>query len=180
MMKLVAGALPVALLFAAAGTAAAEGPTTTLKTEYLMKLNAPLDAPQVIDQSLFVFNVQPGGWVDGPNIKGKIVAPAADWSHRMPSGVNRLDVRLTIRTDDGELIFVTYGGAIQFTSKEQLDSLGKGATLKADDCYFITAPTLQTKAEKYAWLNAIQAVGKMTAAKGGEGAYVRYDIFSVK
>jgi hypothetical protein len=97
----------------------------------------------------------------------------------MPSGVNRLDVRLTIRTDDGQLIFMTYSGAIQ-TSNEQADSLGKGATFKADDFYFITAPTFETNAEKYAWLNAIQAVGKMVAVKGGEGAYVRYDIFSVK
>jgi hypothetical protein len=127
-----------------------------------------------------VFNLQPGGRVEGPKIKGKIVAPAADWGRTMPSGVFRLDVRATIRTDDGELIFVTYGGAIQFNSKEQVDSLGKGATLKADDCHFITAPTFETKAQKYAWLNAIQAVGKMIAVKGGEGAYVRYDIFSVK
>jgi uncharacterized protein DUF3237 len=118
-MKLVAGALPVALLFAAAGPAAAEGPTTSLKTEYLMTLNAPLDAPQAIDQSLLVFNVQAGVSVEGPKIKGKIVAPAADWGRIMPSGVFRLDVRLTIRTDDNQLIFMTYGGAIQFTSKEQ-------------------------------------------------------------
>ena len=145
-----------------------------------MTLNAPLDAPQAIDQSLLVFNVQPGGWVEGPKIKGKIVAPAADWGRTMPSGVFRLDVRLTIRTDDNQLIFMTYGGALQFSNKEQGDSLGKGETLKADDFYFITAPTFETNAEKYAWLNAIQAVGKMVAVKGGEGAYVRYDIFSVK
>jgi hypothetical protein len=40
-----------------------------------MTLHALLDAPQAIDQSLLVFNVQPGGWVEGPKIKGKIVAP---------------------------------------------------------------------------------------------------------
>jgi hypothetical protein len=91
-----------------------------------MTLHAPLDAPQAIDQSLLAFNVQPDGWVEGPKIKGKIVAPAADWLRVMPSGVNRLDVRLTIRTDDGDLILVTYGGALQFSSKERVDSLGKG------------------------------------------------------
>jgi hypothetical protein len=61
------------------------------------------------------------------------------------------DVRLTIRTDDGQLIFMTYSGAIQ-TSKVQVDSLGTGATFKADDFYFITAPTFETNCEKYAWL----------------------------
>jgi hypothetical protein len=76
----------------------------------------------------------------------------------MPRGVGGLDVRLTIRTHDGQLIFMTYSGAIQ-ASKEQVDSLGKGATFKADEFYVITAPTFETNHEKYAWLNAIQSVG---------------------
>ena len=45
------------------------------------------------------------GWWD-LNIKGKIVAPAGERLRLMPSGVNRLDARLTIRTDDGGLILV--------------------------------------------------------------------------
>jgi Protein of unknown function (DUF3237) len=36
----------------------------------------------------------------------------ADWLRVMPSGFNRLDVRLTNRTDDGQLIFMTYCGVI--------------------------------------------------------------------
>ena len=78
-----------------------------------MTLQAPLDAPQAIDQGLLVYNVQPGGWVEGPRIKGKLLAPAADWLRVMPSGVLRLDVRGTIQTDDGDLVYVTYSGAIQ-------------------------------------------------------------------
>jgi hypothetical protein len=61
-----------------------------------------------------------------------------------------------------------------------VDSLGKGATFKADDFYFVTVPTFEADAEKYAWLNAIPSVGKMAAVKGGEAGFVRYDIFSVK
>jgi hypothetical protein len=91
----------------------------------------------------------------GTEHQGEIVASAADWLRVMPSGVNRLDVRLTIRTDDGDLIVATYGGAIQFSSKERVDSPGKGQPSKADDRYVITVPTFETKAEKCAWLNAI-------------------------
>jgi hypothetical protein len=144
-----------------------------------MTLQAPLDAPQAIDQGLLVYNVQAGGFVEGPQIKGKLLAPAADWLGVMPSGVLRLDVRGTIETDDGDLIYVTYSGAIQ-CSKEQSDRLNRGEQLKADDFYFITAPTFQTKSEKYAWLNAVQAVGKMVSLKAGEGSFVRYNIFAVK
>jgi hypothetical protein len=159
--------------------ASAGGPETSIQTEYLMTLHAPLDAPQAIDQNLLIYNVQPGGWVDGPRIKGKLLAPAADWLRVMPSGVFRLDVRGTIQTDDGELIYVSYGGAIQ-CGKEQADHLNAGEQLKADDCYFITTPTFQTKSDKYAWLNAVQAVGKMVSLKAGEGSHVRYNIFALK
>ena len=171
------GAFAVAL--ATSLPASAGGPETSIQTEYLMTLQAPLDAPQAIDQGLLIYNVQPGGWVEGPRIKGKLLGPAADWLRVMPSGVLRLDVRAMIQTDDGDLIYVTYSGAIQ-CSKEQSDRLNRGEQLKADDCYFITAPTFQTKSEKYAWLNAVQAVGKMVSFKAGEGSFVRYSIFAVK
>jgi hypothetical protein len=171
------GAFVAAL--ASALSASAGGPDTSIQTEYLMTLHAPLDAPQAIDQSLLIYNVQPGGWVEGPRIKGKVLGPTADWLRVMPSGVLRLDVRATIQTDDGELIYVSYGGAIQ-CSKEQADRLNAGEQLKADDCYFITTPAFQTKSDKYAWLNAVQAAGKMVSLKAGEGSHVRYDIFALK
>jgi hypothetical protein len=171
------GAIVVAL--AISGPASGGGPETSIQTEYLMTLQAPLDAPQAIDRDLLIYNVQPGGWVEGPRIKGKLMSPGADWLRVMPSGVLRLDVRATIQTDDGELIYVSYGGAIQ-CSKEQADRLNAGQQLKAEDCYFITAPTFQTKSDKYGWLNAVQAVGKMVSIKAGEGSYVRYNIFALK
>ena len=164
---------------ASAGAASAAGPEATIQTEYLMTLHAPLDPPQAIDQGLLIFNVQQGGWFEGARLKGKLLAPGADWLRVMPSGVMRLDVRATIQTDDGELIYVSYGGAIQ-CSKEQADRLNSGQQLKAGDCYFVTAPTFQTRSEKYGWLNGLQAVGKMISLKVGEGGHVRYDIFAVK
>ena len=95
----------------------------------------------------------------------------------MPSCTLRLDVRGTIQTDDGELIYISYNGVIQ-CSKEQLDRLNAGQELKTGDCHFMTAPTFQTKSEKYSWLNAVQAVGKAVSLKGGD--HVTYEIFSVK
>lgn len=155
----------------------AGGATTSVQTEYLMTLNAQLDPPQAIDQNLLIVNVPTGGWVEGPRIKGTVVGPGGDWLRVMPSGVLRLDVRVTIKTDDSELIYVSYNGVIQ-CSKEQSDRLNKGEELKTDDCYFLTAPTFVTKSEKYGWLNGVQAVGKMVSVKGGD--HVRYDIFAVK
>jgi hypothetical protein len=159
--------------------AAAGGPTTSIQTEYLMTLHAPVDQPQVIgDAGLLVFNV-PTGSVEGPRIKGKILAPTGDWGRREPGGVFRLDVRGIIQTDDGEIIFFSYNG-VRLCPKETQQRFVQGEIIKADECYFLTAPTFQTKSEKYSWLNSIQAVGKLVAQKRGEGSFITYDIFAAK
>jgi hypothetical protein len=50
--------------------------------------------------------------------------------------------------------------------------------LKADDCYFIVAPTFETSSERYSWLNATQTIGKMVELK--RGSHIKYDIFLIK
>jgi Protein of unknown function (DUF3237) len=168
------------LIAVALGThvlAVAGEPSTSIQTEYLMTMHTPLAPAQVIDRSLAIVNDPGGGWVEGPRIKGKIVAPTGDWARVMPSGILRLDARVTIQTDDGELIFMSLNGVLQ-CSKEQRDRLIGGEELKAGDCYHIVAPTFETKAEKYGWINAIQAVGKPYSVKLGD--HLDMDLFAVK
>ena len=154
--------------------------TTKISTEYLMTIYAPLDAAQDVDSSLHIYNVRPGGSVKGPKINGTIVAPSGDWLRAMPSGVYRLDVRATIKTDDGALIYLTYNGIIKDT-KESEARADKGEVLTSNDHYFITAPTLETSAKKYEWLNGVQCIGKIVEDKGGANdSYVKYDIFVVR
>jgi Protein of unknown function (DUF3237) len=100
---------------------ASAAPTTSVQTEYLMTVRASLEPAQVFDSSRVAVNV-PGGVVEGPRkkipgvkaathyIKGKILPPAGDWGYILPSGVFRLDVRATIQTDDGEIIYISYNG----------------------------------------------------------------------
>jgi hypothetical protein len=164
----------LALIVAAAG---AQAQSTRVSTEYLMTLYAPLAPAQPIDSSLYVFNVLPGGWVKGPRINGTILSPSGDWFRVLPSGASRLDVRLTIRTDDGALIYVSYNG-IYSDSKEVEERAAKGEVLTSKDLYFVIAPTLQTSAPKYDWLNAVQCIGKIVSYKND--AYVKYDIFIVR
>ena len=156
--------------------AQAGGPTTSVQAEYLMTLSANLEAAQVVDAGMVIFNSSTG-WVEGPRIKGKLVPPGGDWGHRLPSGVFRLDVRGTIQTDDGEIIFISYNGISQ-CPKETNDRLSKGELIKSADCYFLAAPTFETKSEKYSWLNGLQAVAKMTEFKRAD--HVTYDIFALK
>ena len=102
-----------------------------------------------------------GGTFEGPHIRGTIVPPAGDWVHARENRTIHLDVRLQLVTDDGEPILMTYQGI---------------GTPNGDGTTAIrTAPTFETGAEKYAWLNDIQAVGIGTA--GAES--VTYEIYGL-
>ena len=68
---------------------------------------------------------------------------AADWLSVAPDGTAVVDVRLTLETDDGALVFVEYKG------RSNLDT---GVA--------ITAPTFRTGDSRYAWMNRIPAVAK--------------------
>jgi len=155
------------------------GQTAQLKSEYVMTLHADLDPPQAIDGNSLIFNVG-GGWVDGPKVKGRLAAPAADWLQILPSGNWRLDVRGTLVTDDEQMIFTSYNGVISH-SQASAAKMASGAPITdADAPYFMTAPTFRTSAEKYSWLNGVQAVGKMVGLSTDPAkSFVRYDIFSV-
>jgi hypothetical protein len=95
----------------------------------------------------------------------------------MPDGSLRLDVRATIKTDDGEIILATYSGAFA-PSKEVNDRFTNGEVLSSKDVYFITAPQFTTGSKKYDWLNQIQAVGKMVSIQ--RGVKIKYDWFIVR
>ena len=147
------------------GVASSQSPTVSIETDYLMTFELMLDPPQEVGSRRIV-NV-PSGSAHGPKINGNFITPTADWVSPQPDGSIRLDVRGTIRTDDGETIFVEYNGVI-VRSKEVVDRFNNGEVITSKDEYFVTAPRFTTASKKYGWLNQLQAVGKMvTRQKNG-------------
>jgi hypothetical protein len=72
-----------------------------------------MDPPQRSDDTLSIFAVM-GGLAAGPQIKASIIQPAAYWTQRMPGG-SPDPLRLTLKTDGGALIYVTYDGVFRHT-----------------------------------------------------------------
>ncbi len=97
-----------------------------------MTVYLPIEA-KVIDEDLTIINILPGGCVKGPRISGKVIAPSADWRRATQSGSFHTDVRLTIKTDDGVLIYMTYGG-VRVSSKEANEALDRGEVLNEKAC----------------------------------------------
>jgi len=157
-----------------------ETPSTGLETEYLMTLYVPLERPLSAADNLKIWNIRSqGSWLSGPGIKAKIVNPAGDWARVLPGGQIRVDVRLTLETEDGQIISMSYNGIVQVNA-DALPRLMRGEMITAQDAYFVIAPTFETRSEKYSWLNGLQAVGKMISFKRGEDSHVQYEIFRVR
>ncbi len=87
---------------------------------------------------------------------------AADWATFSEDGkLAALDVRLTLKTDDGAYIYMEYSGR-----------------MNAETGLISVAPTFETGSEKYAWLNAVQAVsaGQVDMASG----LLIYDVYEAR
>jgi hypothetical protein len=88
--------------------------------------------------------------VTGDRLRGQMEGITGDWVLIGPEGTGTLDVRETLRTDDGAVIFVQYQGRADLSQ-----GLQPGLIV-------YVAPRFETGDERYAWLNRIQAVGKGT------------------
>jgi hypothetical protein len=98
-----------------------------------------------------------GGTIEG-RIAGRILPCGGDWALTRPDGVLELDVRLTVETEDGDLIHVTYSG-MRHGSAEDLQALAEGRNVPPERLYFRILPRFETSAPKWRWLNRILCVG---------------------
>ena len=132
-----------------------------LKYEFLYEAQIDLEEPLPIGSTphgtRMIVNIK-GGTVKGPNITGDVLPIGADWILLRPDGAGELDVRATIRTDDGELIYL-YSGGILVLSPEVYGRIQKGENVDPSEYYFRTTPIFETASDKYDWLNRIIAVG---------------------
>jgi len=100
-----------------------------------------------------------GGEFSGDRIRGTVVnAPGGDWLLMRPDQVLTLEVRLTLQTDDGEYIYMSYRG-LRHGPKDVMDKVNKGEAVDPSLYYFRMSPIFETSSEKYAWLNRIIGVG---------------------
>ena len=115
-----------------------------------------------------------GGHFEGPKLRGTVVPGGSDWILLRPDGVLQLDVRATLRTEDGALINMTYRGA-RHGPPDVIARLNRGDAVDPSEYYFRTAPFFETSAASYAWLNKIVAVATGHRIPAGP----IYDVYEV-
>ena len=115
-----------------------------------------------------------GGTVSGPKVNGKILPVGGDFLTVRTDGVGDIDVRLTIQTDDGALIYQTNSGVLELGENGHEDFM----SMKLQDVTQIRASIrFQTSHDKYKWLNRKQCIGigHFMAMEGK----ITYDVYAL-
>ncbi|WP_328412218.1 DUF3237 domain-containing protein [Nocardia sp. NBC_00403] len=115
-----------------------------------------------------------GGSFEGPGLRGEVVAGGGDWALFRPDGTMLLDVRLTLRTDDDELVHMTYQGRWVIPPEVRAEMADPATRFRIDPAryYFRTNPLFETGSTRYAWLNDVVAVGTGYLVDGGVAYHV--------
>jgi len=120
-------------------------------------LEAPFGGRLIVDVT--------GARVEGPRLKASLAGTAAaDWVTVSNDGATgALDVRATLKTDDGALIFSEYRGRVHFDP---------GGVHRV-----FVSPRYETGDARYAWLNGLQCVGK--GISNARERWLRYRLYAI-
>jgi len=140
-------------------------------------MHVDLEPPQMVGKTPAgvrqIFIVK-GGTFEGPKLKGELLPGGGDWATMRPDGAVQLDVRATMRAEDGALIYGYYSGLI-IASMAIYGRIFGGEDVPLSEYYFYTNPMFQTAAPRYDWLNRLIAIGRGKAIPNG----VEYRVWAV-
>ena len=99
-----------------------------------------------------------GGEFEGPRLRG-VVLPggSGDWLLLRGDGVLELDLRATLRTDDGALISMKSFG-LRHGPPDVMAAMARGEPVDPATYYFRTTPRFETAHPAYAFLNHLVTV----------------------
>ena len=116
-----------------------------------------------------------GGTFSGPELNGTLLPGAsADWQIVLPDGTALGDIRYTLQTDHGDLLYVRSQG-VRHGSAKVLARLGRGEEVDASEYVFRTSTQIETAASDFDWLNK----GVFISVAGRQPGGVIYEVYLV-
>jgi Protein of unknown function (DUF3237) len=116
-----------------------------------------------------------GGTFSGPELRGSLLPGAsADWQIVLPDGTVLGDVRYTLETERGDLLYVQSQG-VRHGSTAVLERLGRGEDVDASDYTFRTTVRIETGADNLDWMNK----GIFVSVGGRQRGGVIYEVYLV-
>jgi hypothetical protein len=116
-----------------------------------------------------------GGTFNGAELTGTLLpGVSADWQTVLPDGTALADIRYTLQTDDGNLLYVQSLG-VRHGSADVLARLARGEDVDASEYTFRTSTQIETAAPALDWLNK----GVFISVGGRQPGGVIYETYLV-
>lgn len=116
-----------------------------------------------------------GGTFTGPSISGTLLPGAsADWQIVQPDGTTWADLRYTLQTDGGAVLYVSASG-VRHGSADVLARLARGDDVDPSEYTFRTATRIETGDPELSWLNR----GVFISVGGRHPSQVIYETYLV-
>jgi hypothetical protein len=94
-----------------------------------------------------------GGTFAGPELSGTLLpGSSADWQTVLPDGTALGDIRYTLQTDEGDLLYVQ-SRSVRHGSADVLARLARGEDVDASEYTFRASTQIETAAPALDWLN---------------------------
>ncbi len=117
-----------------------------------------------------------GGTFSGPELRGTLLPGAsADWQTVLPDGTALGDIRYTLQTDAGDLLYVQARG-VRHGNADVLARLGRGEDVDASEYTFRTSTQIESTARQLEWLNK----GVFISVGGRQPNAVIYETYLVE
>jgi hypothetical protein len=144
----------------------------------IYRLDATLGEPQDLGQFAAAHRrIVPliGGTFTGPDLNGTLLPGAsADWQTVLADGTTLGDIRYTLQTDTGALLYVQ-SRSVRHGSPDVLGRLGRGEDVDPSEYTFRTSTQIETAAGELDWLNK----GIFISVAGRQPAGVSYETYLV-
>jgi uncharacterized protein DUF3237 len=116
-----------------------------------------------------------GGRFEGPELAGTVLpGGSADWQIVQPDGSVFVEIRYTLRTDDGALLMSESRG-VRHGPPDVLERIVRGEEVAPDEYTYRTAVSIETSASQLRWLNH----GVFVCVGAREPGAVVYEVYLV-
>ena len=155
----------------------------SIETEFLFEVRIPQGTHHLIGQGPLGYRrftyPRAGARVEGPALNGTVLGGGGDPFLMRSDGVGEVDARITIQSQDGDLIMMSYKGVFRYRE----ESSGEERRVDPgpdEESYFYVSVLFETASENYRWLNGILGVARGFIPEDLPSPCIGYQVFAVR
>ncbi len=154
-----------------------------IETEFLFEVRIPQGPHHFIgDGPLGLRRItypRAGARVEGPRLNGTVLDGGGDPFLMRRDGVGEVDARITIQSEGGDVIMMSYKGVLRY-SEEFTKAQKRGELASQDENYFYVSVLFETASDNYRWLNGTLGVARGFIPEDLPRPCIGYQVFAVR